>query len=210
MLKGMLCFQSNSNFRLSKGIHPPFVRNQFVLLLQQPLTRVLLYFVILQQNLHYRGRKLLHAVRSCSSLAICAAQHTVPQPGYSLHLLYSTTIAHLRERLLQMPSNQGFVLNLQIGILFFFQFYFLPGESITGTHPEQLTSSLQMDPSTALHKDMKRTSQTPGPEPMLVTEHKRRAKGSFSLFAQQTLSRSKFRCDNKPVLIMQLMGFSAT
>lgn len=120
MLKGMLCFQSNSNFRLSKGIHPPFVRNQFVLLLQQPLTRVLLYFVILQQNLHYRGGKLLHAVRSCSSLAICAAQHTVPQPGYSLHLLYSTTIAHLRERLLQMPSKQGFVLNLQIGILFYF------------------------------------------------------------------------------------------
>lgn len=67
-----------------------------------------------------------------------------------------------------------------------------------------------MDPSTALHKDMKRTSQTPGPEPRLVTEHKRRAKGSFYLFAQQTLNRSKFRCDNKPVLITQLMGFSAT
>jgi len=59
MLKGTLCFQSNSNFRLPKGIHPSFVRNQFALLLLQLLTCVLVYSVILWQNLHYRGGKLL-------------------------------------------------------------------------------------------------------------------------------------------------------
>jgi len=67
-----------------------------------------------------------------------------------------------------------------------------------------------MDPSAVLHKAMKRTTQTPGPEPRLVTEHKGRAKGRFYLFAPPTLTSSKFQCDNKPVLIRQLMGFSAT
>lgn len=101
------------------------------------------------------------------------------------------------------PPRQDFVLNIQISFFLIFFFVFVLTWRINHLDPSW-TINLPFyitAPSAVLHKDMKRTSQSAGPEPRLVTEYKRREKGSFYLFALPILNSSKFQCDNKTVLI---------